>query len=149
MIIHVLRIYPFPVLLALAIISLLSCKTQDLYLDYRRPLPEKMITDLSYTPGVPGNFEITGISLRDSLLIIDLEFLGFENQEFDLYFDGVYQKTMPPHATLYIERKGGTKSRGEKITRQLLFDITGLKHPDYDRVIITVAGYTQMVIFTY
>lgn len=141
--------YPPVIFLGFVMTALLSCKTHDLY-RHDRAIPQKIITDSSYTPGVPGEFTINDIALRDSLLTINLSYQDNKRyQEFYLYFDGVYQKTMPPHATLHLEKKGGKNKRGKTMTRQFLFDISVLKHPDYNQVVIEVYGYKKRMIFEY
>ena len=91
-------------------------------------------------------YKINNLSLTDSLLTINITYTGnTKNDEFDLVFNGMYAKSMPPIATLVlIQKENGSK----EFTRDLCYDISNIKYKG-GKTRVMVRGFNQKIMYSY
>lgn len=106
-----------------------------------------VIKDKNFTiPANNSDYKINKVSLSDSLLMINVTYNGKSDKDsFDLIFNEMYAKSMPPIATLYlVQNVIGTK----QITRDLCFDISNIKYKG-GKVKVKIYGYNETLMYVY
>lgn len=94
-------------------------------------------------------FEISGIQLVDSILLIQHSYSGCKDDQVELIFDGKVLKSYPPKAKLYLQRKAGSKNCDKKINTTSSFYLSNIKTGKGKTMIISVFGNDQTVNYNY
>jgi hypothetical protein len=76
-------------------------------------------------------FTVKSVKVKGDILNIEVEYSGgCEKHEFDLFFNGIYMKSMPPKAGLILVHKNNDDNCRQLITETLKFDLTPTRYGD-------------------
>lgn len=85
-------------------------------------------------------FMIENLGIEGSTLIINVSFSGgCKDHVFDLYFNGMYAKSLPVQATLNLKHTGNGDACRELVSRELKFDISKMKAPGGNTIVVKLA----------
>lgn len=104
-------------------------------------------------PKENANFEILEASISDDILTLKVTYSGgCEAHEFNAYFNGVYMKSEPPKAGIFIEHISNGDLCKQLVTEELKFLITDVRYPDKDRdykVMVGMNHYKGYLDYSY
>lgn len=132
-------------ILFVVFISLISCKTfPPRYKDAQSRVVKDLIVDQEYKYAQSiSNCKIITAAINNDTLEIEVEYTGgCEIHTFNLYFDEVLKKSMPPKATLFLEHKDNSDQCESMLTKTLKFNIKKLKEKSNEMYIYLV-GYSH------
>jgi len=109
---------------------------------------KKVVIDRSMTPIQPiDDLKITKVEISKNLLTITFSFLGTAEDDFDLVFNGMYMKSLPPQATVRLKQ---VKKSGKVDTQSktMVFDVEPMKSNGTE-LHIKLDGYNEKIIYKY
>ncbi len=92
------------------------------------------------------NYTIESASISGNILTIKV---NSEYKDFNLYFNGMYAKSLPPQATLFLVNTTENDSYDTKKTLTLNFDISKAKYYKGDKTIIIIYSYPEKLTLTH
>lgn len=92
------------------------------------------------------NYTIESAVIVDSILTITVNSVY---KDFDLYFNGMYAKSMPPIATLFFVNTSEDDSFDEKKTLTFKFDIGKAKYNKGDKTIVKIHEFPDKLILNH
>lgn len=95
-----------------------------------------------YVPVLSDNYSIENAILEDTILTIDLSYLGgCKQHSFNLVFNGMYKKSLPRQADLYLlhENQGDTCTENRNLT--LSYNLASIIGSGNQAVNFTLVGY--------
>ena len=88
---------------------------------------------------------ILNTKIIDDILQIKIEYSGgCEKHDFNLIFNEIWKKSMPPKITLFLEHKDGNDKCKALVSEVLKFDIKKLKEKT-NVVYINLVGYSKSI----
>ena len=102
---------------------------------------QKVIVDPNHAiPEAKGKtYRIKSFSIAGDILSIDVTYRGGCGQNtFELYSNGYLKKSLPPQVDVFLEHKKENETCSEEIKQTLKFDISALKKPGYDLIVINI-----------
>jgi hypothetical protein len=85
---------------------------------------------------------IDSLKVSGQQLIVTVSYSGgCENHSFDLYFDGMYAKSLPAQATLQLYHRNNGDACRSLISEELRFDLSSMKPPGGKSIILKVGGH--------
>lgn len=112
------------------------------------------ILDQNFIPP-KGNaaFEVLEAKVDGDILIIKVTYSGgCEAHDFTAYFNGIYMKSQPPKAGIFIKHDNNGDNCRELITEELKFTLDELKYPGKDSdytVMIGINNYNEYLEYSY
>lgn len=109
---------------------------------------KKVVIDRSMKPVSPiDSLNITKVVISKNLLTITFSFLGTKDDDFDLVFDGMYMKSLPPQATVRLKQ---VKKSGKIATqtKTMVFDVEPMKTKGTE-LHIKLDGYKEKIVYKY
>ncbi|MFH2142568.1 MAG: hypothetical protein ABIJ97_09110 [Bacteroidota bacterium] len=141
-------IYIYPVLICFCLFS--SCfsskeKSNTKSGKTNRNLLQNLIVDAQYNClEKEKNYTIESANIVDSTISISIKYKGKnENDIFNLYFNGMYAKSLPAIATLCLDQNVIGEN---EFSRELKFNITKAKYAKGDKTFIMLNGYSEKLI---
>lgn len=122
-----------------------SCKTfPPRYKDAQAQLDTELIIDQKFQyPSELNNCSILEAKINGDYLLLDIEFTGgCEQHRFNLYFNEVLMKSMPPKATLFLNHIDNNDKCESIVQKTLKFNIKKLKEKSNEMYIYLV-GYSK------
>ncbi len=109
---------------------------------------KKVVIDQSMTP-IPSidDLNITKVDISSNLLTIIFTFLGTKEDDFDLVFNGMYMKSLPPQATVRLKQIKKT-GKIDTQTKTMVFDVEPMKSNGTE-LHIKLDGYKEKIIYKY
>jgi len=96
------------------------------------------------------DYIINKVTLQDSILNVDLSYSGDCGEpDFELFFNGNYEKSFPPQATFYLKHKSNKKKCNENINKILKFNISKAKYYKGNIVYIKLHSYNEIITYKY
>ena len=124
----------------------MSCKT----IPQRHKDTSKYHKTLIINSSIPYSTElhkvrILNTKIIDDILQIKIEYSGgCEKHDFNLIFNEIWKKSMPPKITLFLEHKDGNDKCKALVNEVLKFDIKKLKEKT-NVVYINLVGYSKSI----
>lgn len=132
-------------ILLVVFVSLISCKTFPSHRKESQSTIVKSIIvdqDYKYAESI-SNCTILNAEINNDTLEIKVEYPGgCELHNFNLYFDDVLKKSMPPKVTLFLEHKDNSDRCESILKKTLKFNIKKLKEKSSEMYIYLV-GYSN------
>lgn len=116
--------------------------------------PKAVVLDMNYQqPKENGNFEILNASIDGDILTLEVSYSGgCEEHEFNAYFNGLFMKSMPPKASIFIHHIDHGDNCRSVVTETLKFQLDAVKSPskssDYT-VMVGMNGYEGFLTYKY
>lgn len=133
-----------------AIIGFISCKNGSKSGDSTtvcKPLTV-MTPDVSISNS--DGIAISKVSIDGNCLKVRISYEGCKNYDFDLIHNGKVRKSLPPQVTLVVQMTEKTCETKGKQEKEICYDIDALKAiSDDGKVVLSVQGYDEPVIYTY
>lgn len=135
----------------------MSCKTTDQQnnpdsfgKDTKKQSISTLVIDKSFTAdNYTNEFEITAISLNDSLMKITTSYTGCKDDVVTLIFNGNYMKSYPMKAEFYLKRTPGKSGCDKKNVETFIFDISPVKSGNGKTIIVSVQGYAEKLTYNF
>ncbi|MFN3916225.1 MAG: hypothetical protein ACK4K0_00670 [Flavobacteriales bacterium] len=110
----------------------LSCNCKKKGTKTPKPEIKSTITESGFIePKENAPFVVKSVKVKGDILTIEVEYSGgCQKHEFDLFFNGIYMKSMPPKAGLILVHKNNGDNCRELITETLKFDLTSTRYGD-------------------
>jgi hypothetical protein len=124
---------PKALTLMLIILTLIwSCNGKKKGTKTPKPEIKSVVTESGFVePENNASFTVKSIKVKGDILNIEVEYSGgCQKHEFELFFNGMYMKSMPPKAGLILVHKNNGDNCRELITETLKFDLTPTRYGD-------------------
>lgn len=117
----------------------------------KNPKVKEVIIDKSFSwDNSKLDYTIEMASLTDSILTIQVKTKGSNvEHNFDLYFNGMYAKSLPTKATLYLKHSTEKDIDDKEVEKILKFDISKAKYYKGDKTIILINSYSGKFILNH
>lgn len=109
----------------------------------------ELLVDSSFKPREETDFTINNLTLEGNILKIEITLADRDDssRNFSIYFNGIYQKSMPPQAILFLIPESTAETGRETSMKKIFYvDIGELKHPDHSQLVIRISGHSERVI---
>jgi hypothetical protein len=84
---------------------------------------------------------VDSMRVQDQTLILNVSYSGgCEEHSFDLYFNGMYAKSLPVQANLQLYHQGNGDACRKLEMKELKFDISEMKPPGGNSIVLKLAG---------
>ncbi len=109
---------------------------------------KKVVIDRSMTP-VPAidDLKISNATISQNLLTVTFSFTGTADDDFDLIFNGMYMKSLPPQATVRLKQVKKSGEVGTQ-TKTMIFDVASMKSNGTE-LHIKLDGWPDKIIYKY
>lgn len=135
-------------ILTIITLFLLSChahKPNNSNGDDNGKVPKEVVLDMNFQqPKENADFKVLEASIEGDILKLKISYSGgCESHEFNAYFNGIFMKSMPPKAGIFIEHinKGDMCKKLE--TQELTFDLKNMRYPDKEGDYTIMIGLTN------
>jgi len=134
------------VLISFVVVGFISCKT---FPSRYKDTPNNHRTLIINTSAVY-SAELNKIRILDTEIIGDILQMkieysgGCEKHDFNLIFNGIWKKSMPPKITLFLEHKYEHEKCKSLVSKVIKFDIKKLKEKNSE-VYINLVGYSKSI----
>ncbi len=109
---------------------------------------KKVIIDRSMTPVPPiDDLKITKVEILQNLLTITFSYSGTAGDDFDLIFNGMYMKSLPPQATVRLKQVKKSGEVGTQ-TKTMVFDVEPMKSNGTE-LHIKLGGFPDKIVYKY
>lgn len=109
---------------------------------------KKVVIDRSMKPISPiDSLNITKVAISKNLLTITFSYLGTKEDVFDLVFNGMYMKSLPPQATVRLKQIKKSGKVGTQ-TKTMVFDVEPMKTKGTE-LHIKLDGYKEKIVYKY
>jgi hypothetical protein len=92
---------------------------------------------------------VLNASISDSTLSITFTYKGCNDDDLDLIFTGAYLKSLPPQASLILNKKSIGKDCGKQVKKTLLFNISPIQFLGEKSLVIQLPNYEPNLIYNY
>jgi len=109
---------------------------------------KKVVIDRSMTP-VPAidDLKISSASISQSFLTVTFSYTGTDDDDFDLIFNGMYMKSLPPQATVRLKQVKKSGEVGTQ-TKTMIFDVEQMKSNGTE-LHIKLDGFSDKLVYKY
>lgn len=87
--------------------------------------------------------------VKGDILTATIEYYGCENDEFDLVFNKMWLKSLPPKANLFLKKTEGTCNKKGNYTKTYKFDLKNLRNSSSKEVMVKIMNYTEYFKYEY
>ena len=109
---------------------------------------KKVVIDNSIVSVPPiDELKISKAEISQNLLTVTFSYLGTADDDFDLIFNGMYNKSMPMQATVRLKQVKKSGKEGIQ-TKTMVFDVAPMK-ANGTELHIKLAGYPDKIIYKY
>jgi hypothetical protein len=107
-----------------------------------QPVIQQLIVDKAFVCPIENvGYNIQSASIVDSTLTVTITYKGTsEKDEFNIYFNGMYAKSLPAIATLCIVQK---KMGDKEFSKELKFNIADARYMKGDKTFIMINGFSE------
>ncbi len=111
--------------------------------------PENVIIDIEYK-NLSNPYKIREYSIEDDILTLMVSYKNAcKDDDFNLYSSGMFLKSLPPQANVFLELVRGSESCAEKQEKELQFNISALKYQGQKKVVININTHENKVDYVY
>ncbi|MFC2137224.1 hypothetical protein ACFLTE_03515 [Bacteroidota bacterium] len=93
------------------------------------------------------NYKINKVEIINYSLVLEIEYLGSKNDEFNLLFSGKYKKSYPPIVNLYLDHKQIKSVKSKKLSKILTYKLDRIEYPNTESTIIYLYYYDDNLIY--
>jgi hypothetical protein len=127
-----------------------ACRTKQEVSKTSQLQVKELIVDKEFHPIEAENFSIYSASIDGDILTLSVNYHGGKAfHEFELLFNGIYMKSMPPQVNLFLKHSHTPENCEKLISETVHFDLKNLRLGEKGTVIIRLAGYTERLEYTY
>jgi hypothetical protein len=140
----------YSLVILLSLIACSSCRTKQAAVIEPLPGTKAMILNREFIPTDQPVFSILSAEIEGDVMSISVNYPGGKGfHDFDLVFNGIMMKSMPPQVNLFV-RHSQTEDNCDRImSDSLKFDIRGLRLGEHGSVIIRLEGYSERLEYLY
>ncbi|MBT3206965.1 MAG: hypothetical protein HN704_16435 [Bacteroidetes bacterium] len=96
------------------------------------------------------DYKIKNARINDEILSISVAYKGGCGQHnFDVVFNGMYAKSLPVKAALYIKHEAINETCERDTSEEIKFDISKIQYPRDTTVIINIFSYSPQLRYDY
>lgn len=99
------------------------------------------------------SFDILEASISGDILTLTVSYGGgCQEHQFNAYFNGIYMKSLPPKATIYIEHINNGDNCRKIVEETLRFDLSAVKYPGHSSeytVMLGMNNYKDFLEYKY
>ncbi|HBF88443.1 MAG TPA: hypothetical protein DDX39_07370 [Bacteroidales bacterium] len=111
---------------------------------------KSIIVNKDYSLPSEFDYVIESANLVDSILTIDVKYKGgCGEHSFELLFNGMYAKSMPPQVGLYLQHSVKTETCEKEITEKIKFNIRAIKYKNSKSVVVKISNYSEKITYNY
>jgi hypothetical protein len=124
------------VLIFVLISSSFGCKTNAPAKSQSAPTIPSVIVDRNYAPDrTAGKYKISSWSVEGDILTVGVGFSGCPGSTFSAHFNGAWMKSMPPKATIVVERHSADNDNCREMQKETLkFDLKTMRYEGQKKV---------------
>lgn len=140
------------VLLFVLISSSFGCKTTDTATKSQavQELPS-VIVDNAYTPDrTAGKYKINSWSIEGDVLTVGVGYSGCPGSTFSAHFNGAWMKSLPPKATIVIERHGAENDNCREMQKEVLkFDLKTMRYDGQNKAMLNSSTGNYSAVYSW
>jgi hypothetical protein len=87
--------------------------------------------------------------IKGDILTATIEYYGCKDDEFDLVFNKMWLKSLPPKANLFLKKTNGKCSTQGNYTKTYKFDLKNLRNSSSNEIKVKVMNYTEYFKYKY
>jgi hypothetical protein len=96
------------------------------------------------------DFEITNATFQDSVLTIDVKYVGgCGTHNFDLQFNKMYAKSLPLKAMLNLSHKAENETCSKQISETLKYNISNIQYAKKQPIVFGINGTDKKFTYNY
>lgn len=138
----------FLIIIVLPVFS--SCKTKKVNRQNSSETLKELIVEKEFQFAEVKTVSITAAEIEGDMLTLSLNYHGGKGiHSFDLYFDGIIMKSMPPQVNLFLKHTHTQENCEKLITETVSFDIKKLQMGKTGTVIIRLPGFNERLEYKY
>lgn len=138
----------FLIIIVLPVFS--SCKARQAASHNLAEAPKELIIDKEFQFVEVKTVSINAAEIKEDVLTLSLNYHGGKGiHSFDLYFDGIIMKSMPPQVSLFLKHIHTQENCEKLITETVSFDIKKLQMGKTGTVIIRLPGFNERLEYKY
>jgi hypothetical protein len=136
------------ILLVLTVIS--SCKTKKMKSQNSAETHRELIVEKDFKYTETKTVSIAAATIEGDVLTLTLNYHGGKGMHaFDLYFNGIIMKSMPPQVNLFLSHTHTQDNCEKLITETVSFDIKKLQMGGTGTVVIRLPGFNERLEYNY
>lgn len=140
------------VLLVLGLLLFSACRSKKKIAG--QSLPEtavkELIIDREYQFSEDDIPAILAAGIDGDILTLTLNYHGGKAMHnFDLYFNGVIMKSMPPQVNLFLKHTHTPENCEKLLNETVKFDLKKLRIGETGKIIVRIHGYSKVLEFNY
>lgn len=141
-------IYIFMAMVSFLFIA--SCKAKRLARQGSKETVKELIVDREFSPAGELSVSIVSAKTEEDILILTLTYHGGKGyHEFDLVFNGIVLKSLPPQVNLFLKHTHTQDNCEKLITRTFKYDLKTLQMGEKGTVIIRLQGFAEKLEYNY
>lgn len=115
------------------------------------PEIQKIVIDEGFVPPRENaRFTVDKMEMDGSKLHLSVSYSGgCEEHIFNLYTNGSYAKSYPPQLTLFLEHIDNNDRCRAMITKELVFDVTGIEYPGTNELMLRLNNTEEKLSYKY
>lgn len=137
-------------IILIALMTCSACRTKQAAVIEPLPGTKAMILNREFIPTDQPEFSILSADIEGDIISISVNYPGGKGfHDFDLVFNGIIMKSMPPQVNLFV-RHSQTEDNCDRImSDSLKFDLRGLRLGEHGSVIIRLEGLSERLEYKY
>lgn len=136
------------IMLVLPVIS--SCKTKKVKRQNPADAPKELVVDKEFQFTEVKTVSIIAAEIEGDVITLTLNYHGGKGMhDFDLFFNGIIMKSMPPQVNLFLKHSHTQENCEKLITETVSFDIKKLQMGETGTVIIRLPGLNEILEYKY
>jgi len=89
------------------------------------------------------------IKKNSPIMELTVEYFGCKDDEFDLVFNKMWMKSMPPKGILFLKKTPGNCESKKNYTKKYLFNLKNVQYSASDNVLLKIKNYTEYFKYSY
>ncbi len=111
---------------------------------------KELIVDREYSFSEEAIPDILFASIENHILTLTVNYHGGKaRHSFDLYFNGIIMKSLPPQVNLFLKHTHTPENCEKLITETIKFDLRNLRIGETGKIIVRIPGYQEMLEYNY
>ncbi len=86
---------------------------------------------------------------KNSIMELTVEYMGCKDDEFDLVFNKMWMKSMPPKGVLFLKKTPGKCEQKKTYKKTYYFDLKNVQYSASDNVMLKIKNYTEYFKYSY
>ncbi len=140
----------FAIFLGIIFLTNLTCKPKKLISQNMNEPVKELIIDKNYRFTEDSSLSIVSAKIKGDTLSMILNYHGGMGiREYNLYFNGIYMKSMPPQVNLFLKYTLAPEKYDKLKSDTLNVDIGGLKFGEHGTLIIRLQGFNERLEYNF